>query len=220
MFTRRLIAGITGIALILSAALSADVYKWVDEEGQVHYGDEPPASAETETVPSPPPVDREEAARRRDRLEQAVKEMEVRIEERRAKVAKKEVERQKRSGVRQRCLGLRRELDVLDSGMPAYRDDKGRFRVDWRYDPYQGERQYLDDDERGVEIERVRGEITEHCGDPDDPEARRLAREQQIRAEHCEMARANLKFLMQRRVRASDDKIEAQRHLVAEYCGE
>ncbi len=218
MLSRRAIVAISTLAIVLSAALFADMYKWVDEEGQTHYGDKPPAGTKSETLRPPPPVSSEEAAKQRERLEQAEREMEARMDERRSKAAVKKAEKLERASIREQCLALRRELDVLDSGHPVYRDEKGSFRVQWLNDPYRGERRYLDEDERSEEIERVRGEITADCGDPDDSKARRLARVQQIRAERCEAARADLEHLMQRQVKVADDTLEAQRHLVTEYC--
>ncbi len=39
------------VTLLLSASLQAgSIHKWVDEEGNVHYGDAPPVSANTESV--------------------------------------------------------------------------------------------------------------------------------------------------------------------------
>jgi Domain of unknown function (DUF4124) len=35
----------------------AQVYKWVDDKGQVHYGEQPPPEAKTTTVHVPPPGD-------------------------------------------------------------------------------------------------------------------------------------------------------------------
>lgn len=44
-----------------SLAASAGVYRWVDENGKVHYGDRPPAQAE-QLNPPPPPADPDPAA--------------------------------------------------------------------------------------------------------------------------------------------------------------
>lgn len=54
MFARHLglLAGV-----LFSAAASAEVYRWVDAQGQLHYGDQPPADVPFETIPAPlPPV--------------------------------------------------------------------------------------------------------------------------------------------------------------------
>ena len=162
------------------------MYKWVDGEGHVHYGDRPPGGAESEALHSPPPVDSDEAARRREQLEKAEKEMDVRMEGRRAKAAAKEAEKLELASIRERCLALRRDLETFNFGIPVYRDEQGRLRRSWCNDPYQGKRFYLDDDEWSGEIARLREEISTHCGDPDDPKARRLARTQFAKPARCE----------------------------------
>ncbi|CCU73186.1 DUF4124 domain-containing protein [Thalassolituus oleivorans] len=40
---------LSAISLLLSCELSAGVYKWVDESGQVHYSDKPPISVSNKT---------------------------------------------------------------------------------------------------------------------------------------------------------------------------
>jgi hypothetical protein len=55
------------LGLLLASSLFAqEVYRWTDEEGNVHYGDRPPPEEETERVqiqasPSPEPVEDGEA---------------------------------------------------------------------------------------------------------------------------------------------------------------
>lgn len=219
MFQRSILVAIFIIGIVLSPVLSAQLYKWVDEKGQVHYGDKPPADAKSETLRPPPPVGSgEEAAQQHKRLEQAVREMESREEERRKEALDRKAAKVARKDSKNLCLALRRELDVLDSGLPVYRDEIGQFRVQWKSDPYQGERRYLQENEKRIEIERVRSEIAVDCGNPDDPKARRLAREQQVSAEQCEARKADLEQLRRPQSKASDDKIEAQRRLVAAVC--
>lgn len=55
------------IALVLAAALaaapaSAQIYKWTDARGQVHFGDQPPSNATQVRGPTPPPASQEPAA--------------------------------------------------------------------------------------------------------------------------------------------------------------
>jgi len=218
MFSRRLIAAITILAIVLSAALFADMYKWIDEEGQTHYSDKPAAGTKSETLRPPPPVSSEEAAKQRERLEQAEREMEMRMDERRSKAAAKQGEKRERASIKEQCLAWRGDLEKFDFGMPIYRDEQGRFRLHWRYDPYQGERQFLDDEEWDAEIAGLRDAISTHCGDPDDPKARRLARSQVSRAARCEAARADLEQLVRREVKVADDTLEDHRRFVAEIC--
>ena len=54
------------LALLLTTnlALAAGIYKWVDEDGQVHYSQRPPADTQAEQLKgAPPPADDPEAVR-------------------------------------------------------------------------------------------------------------------------------------------------------------
>lgn len=58
------------VALLLSFSVNAQIYKWVDDNGQTHYSQEPPASGEAQQmdVPPPPPIDPDEAQKEVDDL--------------------------------------------------------------------------------------------------------------------------------------------------------
>ena len=43
------------IAGCFSSLAAAGVYRWVDDKGQVHFGEQPPTDVEAETVKPPPP---------------------------------------------------------------------------------------------------------------------------------------------------------------------
>jgi len=76
-------AAVIGV-LLLSAALNADgaeVYKWVDEHGVVHYTDRPPADRECDEVDLPPPPPVTPEAMRPGPYEQAIEEQKARERE-------------------------------------------------------------------------------------------------------------------------------------------
>lgn len=52
---RGLVLGAMIVGLALAPA-AADVYRWVDEQGQVHFGDRPPADKDSERVKTRPPA--------------------------------------------------------------------------------------------------------------------------------------------------------------------
>lgn len=84
------------LLLAWGCASAADAYKWVDEDGRVHYGDQPGnASAREITLPATQPMD--EAVRARGQKQQKL--LQVFEEERREKAeqtAKAKAEQQKR----------------------------------------------------------------------------------------------------------------------------
>lgn len=43
------------VAALALCAQAEDVYKWTDDKGQVHYGEQPPLDANTTTLKVPPP---------------------------------------------------------------------------------------------------------------------------------------------------------------------
>lgn len=51
MHIRKLPALVLGVALATSAG--AEIYRWTDDSGQVHYGGNPPANVDTEVVDNP-----------------------------------------------------------------------------------------------------------------------------------------------------------------------
>lgn len=211
---------ILGFFVLYSEDATADIYKWVDEEGNVHYSDNPPQNAETERVQLPstpdPKGDPSEALWRR--LEQAEKATERRFEERQAASAAKEGERAAQVARDQRCLKTRKQLISLQQRLPVYRDEEGTFRTRSDYDAYEGEREYLDDASRTLEIDRVRHDITTNCEYPDDPKEQSLAYRERAMSKRCETARVGLKAVQRTEARSSQQSIEDARELVEKYC--
>jgi len=140
-FRHRLIA-----ALVMAAALGiageapAEIYRWVDEEGNVHFGDRP---HDAERAAGAPPVEVREAYRppQRTSEEQAAYEREMRenfATTTRRLQQEKEVREEARAARRQRqaelCIGYREHLGRLtriqvdDSGRPVrhYLSENGR----------------------------------------------------------------------------------------------
>jgi hypothetical protein len=208
---------------LLGASTFADIYKWVDEDGKIHFGDIPPQDVESERMQVQPmvfPVHPEGELRRRRLLEQAEKDAARRIEAGRAKAAAERAELEERSAKEQRCREARKQLAVLQEKLPIYRDEEGKLRAKWLRDTYRGERQYLDDAMRTSEIERARRKIATVCQYPDDAEEQDHARKQWIRSEFCAAARAELEALEQPGARASRQTVEEKRQTVKRFCNE
>lgn len=56
----------TGLAMLLAATASASIYQWTDDDGQVHFGENPPADADAERLdgaprPASPPEEADSA---------------------------------------------------------------------------------------------------------------------------------------------------------------
>ena len=48
--TRVLLAVVFSCGLLITGAVSAELYKWVDAQGKVHYGDSPPSGAQLKKI--------------------------------------------------------------------------------------------------------------------------------------------------------------------------
>ena len=77
----RIIATVFGLALCGSAIAAGGVYKWVDEDGVVHYGERPPEKQKAEQVKVQPPATAGERASARGAEEAEAAETEGRSEE-------------------------------------------------------------------------------------------------------------------------------------------
>lgn len=147
-------AWMIGLLLLLALPVKAQVYKWVDEQGRVHYGDKP-HGIEAQSVPvrpapttgpsAEPPQDRDEAQRRllhdleQDRLER---------EEARERKTQEQARRERN------CALARDRLRRLESAGLLYDLDA------------QGDRRVLGDAERLAAEEQARRAVQQWCAGP------------------------------------------------------
>jgi hypothetical protein len=149
MIMRRL-AYLNLILFLLPGLTAAEVYRWVDEHGNVHFGDHAPLerNAEQVTIEAPPPENDPEAHRRLeeiDRLNAINQEDRERAKE---KAAKEEAERRQRE---QQCAIARKRLERSRTAKYLYlpNDD--------------GTRRILSDMDRSQAIREMEAEIEQHC---------------------------------------------------------
>jgi hypothetical protein len=132
-------------------ALAQSIYSWKDASGRVHYSDTPPDDGSASTVRnnSAPP------AARPARAAPSVAEQELALRKRLAETSEADDKARKdraRDDERQRsCNSAKAQLAGLESGqrMAHFKDD--------------GEKEFLDDDQRSAEIERTRGVVATSC---------------------------------------------------------
>jgi hypothetical protein len=132
----------------ISASASADIYKWVDEEGQVHYGDKPQGkSSEQMSVEEKPVVRPQEQDRReyQKRLLNSYATERKQKQEEKAKLEKQQAEQ------RQRCEQARQRLAKYKSAGFLYTKDK------------EGGRVILNDEQHKAALERAREAVKTHC---------------------------------------------------------
>lgn len=137
--------------LLLSAVtpVAAGVYKWHDENGQVHYSERPPMAGEAKRMtlePAPPPDPLATERAERIQLDNELwREEKARREEEQAK-AKQDEELRKRN-----CAAARGNLSVYQTSGRVFHLNE------------QGERQYVEDRDRAAAQQRARERVDKWC---------------------------------------------------------
>lgn len=140
-------------AALLPVAAAAQIYKWVDEDGVVHYTDQP-AQPTAERVAIQ--TNRTDNAAAQARLKSAVQSRDEQTEsylrgrdEKRAAEAQAEADNKQRAAD---CEKARNKLNELVRAQRLYRVDED------------GERQYLSEEEAVSAREQAGKEISDYCG--------------------------------------------------------
>jgi hypothetical protein len=146
-----------GLAIVLAtlaAPAGAEIYKWSDAQGKVHYGDQAPSSSIP--IPFNPQTSKDAEARameaRRQAADQAAR---VRLEQEKAREAANRQRDASEAEARRKAENCQRARSNLETLQRAY----GRItKVD-----AQGRTQVLDAAARQAEMERAMRYIAENC---------------------------------------------------------
>ena len=148
-----LLISVASLALGAStAAVSSDIYKWVDEDGSVHYQDRPTEGQAAELLNIESRTTDNEAvyAQTQARLEAQAAADQVESE------APQEMTRQEKNAKideRQRqCKTLRDRRDQYVRSRAIYNEDENGNRI------------YQDDSERQATMNKIQSQIQEYCG--------------------------------------------------------
>jgi len=153
------------LALAPAGAALAQQYKWVDQNGKTQYGDVPPPGVKATPLRGPasgsaPAAPSSKAASSKTGTTGAKgKEKELtpeqafqkRREDERANAEKEAKARQEKEASQSNCTSARSSLAQLESGQRIARTNA------------QGERYYVEDDQRAAETERARRAVGEWC---------------------------------------------------------
>ncbi len=140
------------LPLLLAALLlplvsaAAQVYKWVDEQGQIHFSQTPPEQIQAEVVElprNPPPA--------KERLEQLKKRAEEPLKRAAEQKKKRQQEEERARELEAFCEQQRKELEGLLNAQRIYVTDA------------QGNRIRAPEEERQARIRKVRESLAEHC---------------------------------------------------------
>ena len=141
------------LLVAISCQVTAEIYKWTDDQGRVHYGDRAFGEAAQTMKIRPAPESQgpasgnseAERAQRRQRL------LDIYREERVEKEAAREQHRQQRAERRENCRRARLEYDRYNNSRALY---------DYQPD---GERRYLSEAEREEYIAGLQRRIKQFC---------------------------------------------------------
>ena len=142
---------------LATGALAAEIYKWVDEDGNVHYGDRPTGEGVTEQSQ----IERVAVTSRPTDAEQVQAGIDARLERQSvradARAAREEEEKEQEA--------LRAEAAERAEKCATYRERLQRFvqsRRLYRVDD-SGERTYLDEGQMEEARTRVQQQVEEYC---------------------------------------------------------
>jgi len=201
-----------------STSVVAQIYKWVDENGQIHFTDSPPTDKGTAVeldVQQPSDEPDEGEIRRLDLLRQAeiddAHEQRVRaLVEQDPTVARHDADA---------CERARVSWYALSQRMPVYWTEEGALRPHWSNDTYRGERRYVSDDERPALGTRINSDIVRYCENSDVDDANGNAYQRWLRDQWCEVYKVKLAAALDDDARTPRDKIEEIEAQVQNSCG-
>ena len=140
------------LALALAASTaSAQMYKWVDRDGKVHYGNTPPPGSKTSAVTAP--ASSAGDAKKKDPLTAAEQEQEYRKRQQEAEKAGKKSEQEQQAKVQKNegCERTKEYLNTLQSGQRIARTNPS------------GERYYMDETQVAQEVAKARQAVQQAC---------------------------------------------------------
>ncbi|MEJ2693217.1 MAG: DUF4124 domain-containing protein [Candidatus Thiodiazotropha sp.] len=141
------------LTLLFSSPLQAEVYRWTDEKGRVHFSDRPTSESakEIDLREASPPNGPSHQAMPEDRKEMRKRMLEVfeqeRAEKREAAVKKKE-ERKER---KRKCLDARARYENYNTAGSIYDYTES------------GERKYLDKQQRREYLAKLKADVERYC---------------------------------------------------------
>ncbi|MDD0841383.1 DUF4124 domain-containing protein [Pseudomonas sp. Gutcm_11s] len=135
------------VALLLPGLASAEIYRWTDAQGRVHFGEKPGGNGAQQVEVKPQVVERDEATRQREQRTQQY--FDARRDERDQANARASQARAERA---QECSKLRNSLAQIQHGGLYYRTDE------------KGERSYYSDEQMDAARSRLSSRIAERCG--------------------------------------------------------
>lgn len=150
---KRFLIGFAALAVTVGGgAMANEIYKWTDEDGNVHYGDRPSDTQNEELMAlsyrrTDPNAVQQQIQKQADAIAAGQEARDAAIEE--AKTA--EAKADEAAENKKKCESYRARLQTLIESRRLYREDEN------------GERVYLDEQQTQDARQRVEELIAEHC---------------------------------------------------------
>ncbi|MEE8264071.1 MAG: DUF4124 domain-containing protein [Gammaproteobacteria bacterium] len=111
-----------------SSPLSARIYKWIDEEGVVHYGQNPPPGQQAESIKPPPqPADSDDAI---NELQETQRQLDTLRRERATQAEEQRKANELKAAMATNCQIATRNLTELQNrGRVRSRDESGEWII-------------------------------------------------------------------------------------------
>jgi Domain of unknown function (DUF4124) len=137
------------IMLIVSPVSVAEMYKWVDENGETHYSQNPPVEdVQVETIAPPPRVNSEDANQSLSKTKEKADSLR---EERLTAKENKEKEKMEAQQLKEQCQQLKQRLTSLQVRPRANKKDENGNLV------------RMTEEERQSDIEKTEKDIKDKC---------------------------------------------------------
>lgn len=132
--------------LLMPGLVSAEIYRWTDANGQVHFGQRPAAAGAEQIEVKPQVVERDQSTRERE--ERATRFYDARREEQAQASAVAAEQQAKRA---EECRELRKRLASIPEGRSYYRTEAD------------GQRSYYSDEQLDTARQQLQRQVSERC---------------------------------------------------------
>lgn len=197
-------------------AVGAEVHRWVDEDGNVHFSDTRPASSPSEKIridtPNHGSLHSQEA---HPPAEPAAQEPYGWIS---SDVQPPESEDPGQQPDSNGCKRAQIDWGILNEEMPVYVTDQGEYRPAWHGDTYKGGRRYVPDSHREELILEAEEQIFRTCEDPDNIQIAYETYDEWVQSEFCKVAQAKYEMARQPRSRTPRGELEKIRQAMDDQC--
>jgi len=135
--------------MIFALPAQAEIYKWVDEKGNVHFGDKPVANSEEIVIPEKTNVQNRPTKQERDEKRKRL--LESFAEDRADKQEQASKQKKQKQKLDRRCAVARDRMKVYNRSRRLYDLDE------------KGERVILSDKARQQVVEQLEADISKNC---------------------------------------------------------